>query len=85
MIVCSCNVLSDQVLRSAAAGVDGRRRMSQIYACLGCKAQCGRCAATVRQIMNEAERLRRERATVLRPGAPLLAGGTADACGLAHG
>lgn len=54
MIVCSCNVLSDQALRSAAANAAGRPRVSQMYACLGCKAQCGRCAGTVRRIMEEA-------------------------------
>ena len=53
MIVCSCNVLSDHALRSVAANADGRPRVSQMYAGLGCKAQCGRCACTVKRIMDE--------------------------------
>jgi bacterioferritin-associated ferredoxin len=53
MIVCSCNVLSDQQIRTAVK--DGApRATSQVYGCLGCSAQCGRCARTIRRIMHEA-------------------------------
>jgi bacterioferritin-associated ferredoxin len=52
MIVCSCNVFSDQQVRSALAEATQRLRMSQIYDCLGSGAQCGRCAHTIRQIMS---------------------------------
>ncbi|RWN55218.1 (2Fe-2S)-binding protein [Mesorhizobium sp.] len=53
MIVCSCNVLSDQDVRSA---VKAERTCSirQVYGCLGCSAQCGRCALTIRRIIDEA-------------------------------
>ena len=51
MIVCSCNVFSDHQVRSAVA--KEARRMSQVYACLGCRAQCGRCANTIKRIMDE--------------------------------
>jgi bacterioferritin-associated ferredoxin len=51
MIVCSCNVVSDHQVRSAVA--QEARRMSQVYACLGCRAQCGRCANTIKRIMDE--------------------------------
>jgi bacterioferritin-associated ferredoxin len=53
MIVCSCNVLSDQDVRSA---VKAERTCSirQVYGFLGCRAQCGRCARTIRSIMDEA-------------------------------
>jgi bacterioferritin-associated ferredoxin len=53
MIVCSCNVLSDQDVRSA---VKAERTCSirQVYGFLGCRAQCGRCARTIRRIMDEA-------------------------------
>jgi bacterioferritin-associated ferredoxin len=51
MIVCSCNVFSDHQVRSAVA--QEARRMSQVYACLGCRAQCGRCANTIKRIMDE--------------------------------
>ena len=53
MIVCSCNVLSDKDVRSAVQA-DAPRSTSQVYGCLGCSAQCGRCARTIRKIMDEA-------------------------------
>jgi bacterioferritin-associated ferredoxin len=55
MIVCSCNVFSDQDVRGAlSAGEASPRTTCQVYHCLGCSAQCGRCARTIRRIMNEA-------------------------------
>ena len=53
MIVCSCNVLSDHEVRHAVHR-DAPRTTSQVYGCLGCSAQCGRCARTICKIMNEA-------------------------------
>ncbi|MBS0245214.1 MAG: (2Fe-2S)-binding protein [Proteobacteria bacterium] len=53
MIVCSCNVLSDKAVRSACA-TSAPRTTGQVYGCLGCSAQCGRCARTIRKIMDEA-------------------------------
>ena len=53
MIVCSCNVLSDRDVR-AAAEAERTRSTSRVYGCLGCSAQCGRCARTIRRIMDEA-------------------------------
>ena len=52
MIVCSCNVLSDHVVRSVVAAAS-LRATGQVYSCLGCSAQCGRCASTIRKIMDE--------------------------------
>jgi bacterioferritin-associated ferredoxin len=52
MIVCSCNVFSDHQVRSALAE-QARPRMSQVYAYLGCHAQCGRCTHTIKRIMDE--------------------------------
>lgn len=52
MIVCSCNVLSDQDVRSAVEAE--RRSTRQVYGCLGCSAKCGRCARTIRCLMDEA-------------------------------
>ncbi len=49
MIVCSCNVFSDQQIYSALAKT--AQRMSQVYDCLGSTAQCGRCAHTIKQMM----------------------------------
>jgi bacterioferritin-associated ferredoxin len=53
MIVCSCNVFSDHELRSTIAKVTRRPRVSQIYAYLGGSAQCGRCARTIKRIMED--------------------------------
>ncbi len=54
MIVCSCNVLSDHEVRAAVAGSPSPRTTGQVYGCLGCSPQCGRCARTIRRIMDEA-------------------------------
>jgi bacterioferritin-associated ferredoxin len=55
MIVCSCNVLSDHDVRSTLASPEcAPRTTCQVYHCLGCSAQCGRCARTIRRIMDEA-------------------------------
>jgi bacterioferritin-associated ferredoxin len=55
MIVCSCNVLSDHDVRSAVCADGGNARTTgEVYGCLGCSAQCGRCARTIRKIMTEA-------------------------------
>jgi bacterioferritin-associated ferredoxin len=35
-------------------GADAPRTTGQVYHCLGCSAQCGRCARTIRRIMDEA-------------------------------
>jgi bacterioferritin-associated ferredoxin len=53
MIVCSCNVFSDRDVR-AAVSASAPRTAGQVYGCLGCSPQCGRCARTIRQIMDEA-------------------------------
>ena len=53
MIVCSCNVLSDHEVRHAVRTA-APHTASQVYGCLGCSAQCGRCANTIRKIMDEA-------------------------------
>jgi bacterioferritin-associated ferredoxin len=54
MIVCSCNVLSDNDVRTALSAEQTPRTTGQVYGCLGCSAQCGRCARTIRRIMDEA-------------------------------
>jgi bacterioferritin-associated ferredoxin len=53
MIVCSCNVLSDHQVRHAVSSA-APRSAGEVYGCLGCSAQCGRCARTIRKIMDEA-------------------------------
>jgi bacterioferritin-associated ferredoxin len=54
MIVCSCNVFSDQDVRSVVGVPEPPRTAGQVYGCLGCSAQCGRCARTIKRIMDEA-------------------------------
>jgi len=55
MIVCSCNVLTDHDVRSAVTSTDELARSAkQVYGCLGCSAECGRCARTITKIINEA-------------------------------
>jgi len=55
MIVCSCNVLSDHDVRGIIAGGEGAPRTAgEVYQCLGCSPQCGRCVRTIRRIMEEA-------------------------------
>jgi len=55
MIVCSCNVLSDHDVRATLSAPESAPRTTcQVYHCLGCSAQCGRCARTIRRIMDEA-------------------------------
>jgi bacterioferritin-associated ferredoxin len=53
MIICSCNVFSDYEVRSVVTSAAQRPRMSQVYACLDCSAQCGRCARGIKRIMDE--------------------------------
>ncbi|MGH6812101.1 MAG: (2Fe-2S)-binding protein [Methylocella sp.] len=54
MIVCSCNVLTDSEIRAALASRACPRTPFAVYNCLGCNLNCGRCIATVRTIINEA-------------------------------
>jgi bacterioferritin-associated ferredoxin len=55
MIVCSCNVFTDHDVRGTlSAGQDAPRTAGEVYHCLGCSVQCGRCARTIRRIMDEA-------------------------------
>ncbi len=55
MIVCSCNVLSDGAVRGCLnPGPACPRTPAQVYACLGCSPKCGRCARTIRAIVQKA-------------------------------
>jgi bacterioferritin-associated ferredoxin len=53
MIVCSCNVLSETEVRSACGSGPGPRTPGQVYRCLGCSPHCGRCARTIRTIIDQ--------------------------------
>ena len=52
MIVCSCNVFSDEEVRTVARMVT-RRAVSSVYVCLRCRVRCGRCIRTIREIMDK--------------------------------
>lgn len=55
MIVCSCNVITDHDVRAAVKTQSHARPSTcKVYGCLGCNAQCGRCARAIRRIMDEA-------------------------------
>jgi bacterioferritin-associated ferredoxin len=70
MIVCSCNVLTDHDVRATLSdSEDAPRTTGQVYQCLGCSAQCGRCARTIRRIMNEALGTAEALGTTEAPGA----------------
>jgi len=53
MIICSCNVFTDSDVRDAVNEA-APRTCGQVYGCLGCSPQCGRCARTIKRIMEEA-------------------------------
>jgi bacterioferritin-associated ferredoxin len=55
MIICSCNILSDQDIRVIARDPSYvPPRVAEIYSRLGCSAECGRCARTIKTIIDEA-------------------------------
>ena len=55
MIVCSCNILSDQDVRTIARDPSYvPPRVGEIYSRLGCNAECGRCVRTIKTIIDEA-------------------------------
>jgi bacterioferritin-associated ferredoxin len=53
MIVCSCNVFSDHEVRSAVAKITRLPRVSEIYAAFGGRPRCGRCARTIKAIVED--------------------------------
>lgn len=54
MIVCSCNVLSDQQIRTTIGDEAARPQTpGQVYRCLGCSPQCGRCARTIKAMLDD--------------------------------
>ena len=72
MIVCSCNVISDHQIRSVTSERTVRAT-SEVYRCLGCSAECGRCARTIRRILDEATRGHRDRCAAAADSAPAIA------------
>jgi len=55
MILCSCNVVSDHEVRNVVmASREQPLSAQQVYGCLGCSIQCGRCAPAIKRIIAEA-------------------------------
>jgi bacterioferritin-associated ferredoxin len=52
MIICSCNVFSDHEVRTAVAVGAPPRTTGELFRYLGCSAQCGRCAWSIKAIMD---------------------------------
>ncbi|MFG1419800.1 (2Fe-2S)-binding protein [Xanthobacter sp. V0B-10] len=55
MIVCSCNVFSDRQVIDAISSAQNMRTPGEVYRCLGCAPQCGRCARTIRTLMDQVQ------------------------------
>ncbi|MBO0734233.1 MAG: (2Fe-2S)-binding protein [Methylocapsa sp.] len=53
MIICSCNVFSDNEVRKAVGSNCRPQTPGAVYRCLGCNPCCGRCLTTVKAILNE--------------------------------
>jgi bacterioferritin-associated ferredoxin len=51
MFVCVCNGLTDRDLRPHTIG--GTCSVSLVYQACGCRAQCGKCAPFIRQMLRE--------------------------------
>ncbi|WP_020186511.1 (2Fe-2S)-binding protein [Methylopila sp. 73B] len=59
MIVCSCNVLSDTQIRTTIGDETANPRTpGQVYRCLGCSPQCGRCARTIKAMLDDIKGLK---------------------------
>ncbi len=51
MYVCLCNALTDRDVRHHTAA--GGLSVSMVYEACGCRPQCGKCVAYVRQMLRE--------------------------------
>jgi bacterioferritin-associated ferredoxin len=60
MIVCSCNLLTEAAIRDALAGAGAPMRVRDVYAALGCSANCGGCAGSIENLINETDAERQE-------------------------
>ena len=52
MYVCLCNGFTDRQVRGACAS--GSMRVAEVYPALGVRPICGKCAATVRDVLRAA-------------------------------
>ncbi len=55
MIVCSCNVLTEEDIRCCLTpGPNCPRRALDVYVSLGCAPQCGQCAQAIKNMIKSA-------------------------------
>jgi bacterioferritin-associated ferredoxin len=57
MYICICNGFTDRQIR-VAVRQGTAHSVSDVYRCIGCKPQCGRCAPTVLKVMRESSEKR---------------------------
>ena len=57
MIVCHCNVLTDSQIIAALSQnpLNLPNSPVQVYKCMGCKPNCGRCMPEVRRLLEKAK------------------------------
>lgn len=70
MIICSCNVLSEEQVLETLRSPEKPRSAGETYRCLGCAPRCGRCVETVRALVAKAHL---EDCQVGCPGCPVAA------------
>jgi len=59
MIICSCNVISENQVRDCLRRPCAPDRVRDVFAALGKPPQCGRCARTITHLVKEARKERR--------------------------
>jgi|GEM_PF-1412703 len=86
MIVCSCNVLSAaQIKNTIGDPAANPQTPGQVYRCLGCSPQCGRCARTIKAMLADIKGLEQpaESACGACPAAfPSVTHGSGDVLGM---
>jgi bacterioferritin-associated ferredoxin len=69
VIVCSCNAISDNQVSSVFAGARDRLpTVSQVYLSLGRRAQCGRCAPSIKKLRDAVKLLQQSQSGCLSNG-----------------
>ncbi len=65
MIVCSCNVLTDSMVRARLEEAPVLpKNVGQVYAQCGCAPQCGRCARSLDGLLREEREARADAAAL---------------------
>ncbi len=52
MIVCSCNQMTDKVIKAALHGARPPTCVREVYGAVGCSPVCGGCAGLIKKIMD---------------------------------